>query len=114
MNGITTPSDQYYWPATEYMQEDECAICYFSFAEKEVSVTKCANNFHTSCLETWLEHGDVCAMCRTPLKDRTIQQEDPFVQILREAGNFTPILHLVDPDLNDLHFLNLLIEARYS
>ncbi|WP_422137720.1 RING finger domain-containing protein [Endozoicomonas sp. ALC020] len=114
MNVITSPSDQYYWPATEYMKEDECPVCYFSFAEKEVSVTKCAHNFHTSCLVTWLEHGDVCPMCRTPLKERTTQREDSPVHFLIEADNVTSIQHPEGPDLNTLYMLNLLFQARVN
>ncbi len=111
MNRITSSSSQYYQPATEYMQEDECTICKFCFAGKKVSVTKCNHYFHTSCLETWLQRGDQCPLCRTPLKDRTIQQEDSPVDALMAAYSFTPIQHPEDPDTDHSQALNVLIGA---
>ncbi|WP_373691039.1 RING finger domain-containing protein [Endozoicomonas sp. ONNA2] len=77
MNGATSPSNKYYQPATEYKPDDQCAICVSEFAgKKKVSVTKCAHHFHTSCLVTWLKHGDVCPVCRTPLTERATQPVD--------------------------------------
>ena len=76
MNGTASASCRYYQPATEYQKDDDCIICYSDFAAKKVSVTKCAHLYHTSCLETWLKHGDVCPVCRTPLKERATQPED--------------------------------------
>ncbi|WOG30088.1 RING finger protein [Endozoicomonas sp. 8E] len=111
MNRITSSSGQYYQPTTEYMQEDECTICKLSLAGRAVSVTKCNHNFHISCLETWLQHGDQCPLCRTPLKNRTIQQEDSPVDALIAVYSFTSIQHPEDPDLDHSQALNLLIEA---
>ncbi|MGI2030099.1 RING finger domain-containing protein [Endozoicomonas acroporae] len=76
MNGTASASCRYYQPATEYQKDAACIFCYSDFAGKEVSVTKCAHLYHTSCLETWLKHGDVCPVCRTPLKERATQPED--------------------------------------
>ncbi|WP_373691345.1 RING finger domain-containing protein [Endozoicomonas sp. YOMI1] len=110
MNGTTSLSGQYYQPATEYNQEDKCTICIESFAEKEVSVTTCAHNFHTSCLETQLKYSEVCPICRTPLIDRIIQRLDSFVHSLIAAGNMTPTPQVEEPDRCHSRLLNL-IEA---
>ncbi|MBO9481999.1 hypothetical protein J7439_11285 [Salinisphaera sp. G21_0] len=96
MNRTTSSCVRYYQPATEYQQDDQCGICISEFAGKEVSVTTCAHNYHTSCLETWLQYGGVCPMCRTPLKDRAIQQECSLVDGLFQVLRFS--LQVVDRD----------------
>ncbi|MGO0309079.1 RING finger domain-containing protein [Endozoicomonas acroporae] len=125
MNGTSNASCRYYQPTTEYQKDDGCIICYSDFAGKEVSVTKCAHLYHTSCLETWLKHGDVCPVCRTPLKERATQPEDSvFNETMRNvrtllevavyerggaAVNALIAVAGVNPDENDSAAVNSLL-----
>ncbi len=131
MNAATGPVGKYYQPATEYKKEDHCSICVSKFAEKEVSVTTCAHHFHTSCLQTWLTHGDICPLCRTPLNERATQPEDSifhrWIQAVRaslqevEAGgsrssssgvNVLVVMSIESQDEFEADFLNFWREAH--
>merc|ERR1712224_1075703 len=57
----------------------ECTICLGSFrnAEKALGLPcankqlkRCGGRFHEECLRRWLERGDSCPFCRTPLHAR--------------------------------------------
>ena len=126
MNGTASASCRYYQPATEYQKDVACIFCYSDFAGKEVSVTKCAHLYHTSCLETWLKHGDVCPVCRTPLKERATQPEDSaFNETMRDVRTLLEVAYErggaavnaliavagVNPDENDSAAVNSLVNS---
>jgi hypothetical protein len=48
------------------LAEVTCAICLDDFDEGDMlnSQTKCSHRFHQDCLIMWLEHHDICPICR--------------------------------------------------
>ena len=56
------------FPAHEAPETTEvtCAICLDDFDEGDLlnSQTKCPHRFHKDCLIMWLEHHDICPICR--------------------------------------------------
>jgi hypothetical protein len=51
------------------LKMEECAICYESIGEINVSITICKHKFHTNCL---IKCGNVCPMCRTNVSSFTL------------------------------------------
>ena len=56
---------QWKMPAKEDENKDGCSICLDRFEEREI-MTKlsCGHEFHTSCIENWLNDETSCPLCR--------------------------------------------------
>ena len=53
----------------------ECIIC-FENLEENYTITTCKHEFHTHCIEQWLEFKTTCPICRTVLRE---QKQPSFV-----------------------------------
>ncbi|CAM9493340.1 unnamed protein product [Scytosiphon promiscuus] len=98
-------------PASDSSLEDgdtaavvTCTICLASYEEEElIKVLPCGHDFHSGCLDSWLERKAVCPLCKEPAfpnprdgnwtDERSAQIPDPGVptaappQLLRSESN---------------------------
>ena len=42
----------------------ECPICFENYNDSNLMTTNCGHNFHTKCINIWLEENYDCPMCR--------------------------------------------------
>lgn len=57
-------------PETESV---DCTICLESFRpSRPVTTTICNHRYHETCLNKWLNIGNICPLCKTILSDRTL------------------------------------------
>ncbi|OMO77587.1 Zinc finger, RING-type [Corchorus capsularis] len=50
----------------DHQQEDCCVVCLEQLAEvgSQVSQMPCSHQFHTACIQTWLNNSHYCPVCR--------------------------------------------------
>lgn len=59
----------------------DCPICLCKLGQgDETSVLKCGHGYHATCIYKWLDNANTCPVCRTSVRERTIQVEhDPEI-----------------------------------
>lgn len=54
-------------------KEKECSICLEEVqVNQEVRTPRCGHWFHSPCIVSWLEKGEICPTCRTPVADAPV------------------------------------------
>lgn len=76
----------------------QCSICLSRLGQNdETSVLKCGHQYHATCIYRWLDRANTCPMCRTSVRERTIEVEhDPEIDNLWDTIIPNMIRGLVD------------------
>lgn len=69
-----------------FNHSEPCPICFGKLGQDdETSKLKCGHQYHATCIYKWLDRAVTCPVCRTPVRDRTIEVEhDPEVDNIWE------------------------------
>ena len=50
-------------PSVKLYDEEECSICLNPLQDKKIYL-KCKHSFHEHCVRKWLEHKQICPICK--------------------------------------------------
>lgn len=82
--------------------EDKCSICLTVINRIEQKSTKCNHEFHSKCLNIWLENNTTCPICRSQLrKNSCIESIEIFMEEHRT------ISHLLIDSFRAISYLTL-------
>lgn len=60
-------------------EQVSCVICFAGYEDGEdTTILTCNHQFHTSCIQQWIEQNATCPMCRAPIP---IPQQDHRIDL---------------------------------
>ena len=62
-------------------QLDECSIC-LDAIEQNRRELKCTHNYHTECIEKWLERSNRCPLCMRDIREMEVESESCICRII--------------------------------
>ena len=66
------------------IKENECPICNEQLTQ-DINVLPCGHRFHNDCIESWLTSHNSCPLCRRPIVEPAVQDEEALEQVREEA-----------------------------
>ena len=62
-------------------QLDECSIC-LDAIEQNRRELKCTHNYHTECIEKWLERSNRCPLCMRDIREMEVESESCICRVI--------------------------------